>query len=281
MSDRSVSKSRSRSPDRDHSPVPRSASRSRSPVRSVSKDDSPRRLSRSVTPRRASRSRSRSRGQGGDWKRTLDGLIDRGDISSRDLDTRTMDALEDLAADLGDDAALAAVDRFAEANFSRITNKSGFLMGIIRRVQEDGPNRGNVDLDILPRSVRYRLKDVIDEGRINKLDIDARMLKALADLPVDLGIEAIDKFAMASLDSIRSKTGFMMGIIKRIQEDLSGRYRDPYPRDRGYSGGGGYGRDRYDRGGGGYDRNDRGYGGGSRYGGGGGGGGGGGNYGRY
>ena len=102
-------------------------------------------------------------------QRTLDGLIDRGDISSRDLDTRTMDALEgdnpemcalsvrlcmlprlelnlcalllivhcavemflldtDLAADLGDDAALAAVDRFAEANFSRITNKSGFLM---------------------------------------------------------------------------------------------------------------------------------------------------------
>ena len=126
------------------------------------------------------------------------------------------------------------------------------LQGIIRRVQEDGPNRGNVDLDILPRSVRYRLKDVIDEarachagaqhpaliylksaisgsacrlqplgglaghimlsvqGRINKIDIDARMLKALADLPVDLGIEAIDKFAMASLDSIRSKTGFMV-----------------------------------------------------------------------
>ncbi len=102
------------------------------------------------------------------------------------------------------------------------------------------------------------------QGRINKSDIDARMLKALADLPVDLGIEAIDKFAMASLDSIRSKTGFMvgftstleeacqqwsksprkrpssdwllravqMGIIKRIQQDLSGRYRDPYPRDR-------------------------------------------------
>lgn len=109
----------------------------------------------------------------------------------------------DLAKDLGDDAALAAVDRFAEANFSRITNKSGFLMvrpqstlhercrqhgtfacqalclrlvrtmnvlnipiclqGIIRRVQEDGPGRGNVDLDILPRSVRNRLKDVIED----------------------------------------------------------------------------------------------------------------------
>ena len=48
------------------------------------------------------------------------------------------------------------------------------------------------------------------QGRITKNDIDARMLKALADLPVDLGIEAIDKFAMASLDSVRSKTGFMV-----------------------------------------------------------------------
>jgi hypothetical protein len=38
------------------------------------------------------------------------------------------------------------------------------------------------------------------------------MLKALADLPVDLGVEAVDKFAMASLDTIRSKTGFMVRI---------------------------------------------------------------------
>ncbi len=32
------------------------------------------------------------------------------------------------AADLGDDAANNAVERFAEANFSRINNKNGFLM---------------------------------------------------------------------------------------------------------------------------------------------------------
>ena len=110
--------------------------------------------------------------------------------------------------------------------------------GIIRRVQEDGPDRGNVDLDILPRTVRYRLRDVMEDvgaltlpsllpccagagghltcillheqGRISKHDVDARMLKALADLPVDLGIEAIDKFAMASTDTVRSKTGFMV-----------------------------------------------------------------------
>ncbi|BDA47365.1 probable heterogeneous nuclear ribonucleoprotein Q at N-terminal half [Coccomyxa sp. Obi] len=263
MSDRSASRSRSRSASRGRSPDARSLSRSRSRGRrSDSEDDrrsrSARRASRSASPRRQSRSRSRSRAR--DWRKILDSLIDRGLIRSSDVDNRAMDALEDL----GDDAATNAVERFAEANFSRINNKNGFLMGIIRRVQEDGPDRGNVDLDILPRSVRYKLRDIMDDGRISKNDVDARMLKALADLPVDLGCEAVEKFAMASLDSVRSKTGFMMGIIKRIQEDLSGRYRgggyrDTY--DRGYGGGGGgrYG-DRYDRGYGG---------GGSRYGGGG------------
>ena len=55
------------------------------------------------------------------------------------------------------------MQRFCEANFARISNKSGFLMGIIRRIQTDGPDRGSGDLDELPRSVRYRLRDLMDE----------------------------------------------------------------------------------------------------------------------
>lgn len=35
------------------------------------------------------------------------------------------------------------------------------------------------------------------------------MLKSLADLPSDLGLEAVEKFGMASLETVRSKTGFM------------------------------------------------------------------------
>ena len=49
------------------------------------------------------------------------------------------------------------------------------------------------------------------QGRLRKDDIDARMAKALADLPSDLGLEAVDKFSMANLDTVRSKTGFMVG----------------------------------------------------------------------
>jgi hypothetical protein len=88
-------------------------------------------------------------------QRTLDDLIDRGVISSRDIDSRIMDALEGACslpcttttaqpltlpdpdsiltgmcalADLGDGGAANAVQRFSEANFSRINNRNGFLM---------------------------------------------------------------------------------------------------------------------------------------------------------
>ena len=67
---------------------------------------------------------------------------------------RLSSSLTHVHAGLSEEYADCAIARFAEANFSRISNKSGFLMGIIRRVQDDGPDRGNEDLDLLPRSVR-------------------------------------------------------------------------------------------------------------------------------
>ena len=45
---------------------------------------------------------------------------------------------------------------------------------------------------------------------LTKEDVDARMVRALADLPSDLGMEAVEKFATSNLESVRSKTGFMV-----------------------------------------------------------------------
>lgn len=45
----------------------------------------------------------------------------------------------------------------------RIRNPNGFLAGIIKRVRLDGPDRGAGKVDMLPRSVRHRLEDVIAE----------------------------------------------------------------------------------------------------------------------
>ena len=70
-----------------------------------------------------------------------------------------------LSAELSDELADCAIQRFSEANFSRINNKNGFLMGIIRRVKTDGPDRSSGDLESLPRPLRYKLQDLIDDVR--------------------------------------------------------------------------------------------------------------------
>ena len=38
------------------------------------------------------------------------------------------------------------------------------------------------------------------------------MIKALADLPGDRGLEAVDRFSSSSLETVRSKTGFMVRV---------------------------------------------------------------------
>lgn len=45
------------------------------------------------------------------------------------------------------------------------------------------------------------------------------MLKSLADLPSDLGLEAVEKFGMASLETVRSKTGFMARPLALLLQD--------------------------------------------------------------
>jgi hypothetical protein len=231
------------------------------------------------------------------WRAKLDDLIAAGSVRSGELDTATFDALAALPAD----QATLAVERFAESNFSRINNKSGFLMGIVRRIQDeaaDGPGGGGSALDLLSgdlSDVKAKLQAMIDDGRLGAGDIDRRMTKALADLGPRLADEAVEKFGQADLASIRSKAGFFMGIVRRLSDESRGRGRGgdrggggygggprgggggwggPPPGYGGYGGGGygGYGGGGY--GGGGYG----GYGGGA-YGGGGGWGGGGGGYG--
>mmetsp|Transcript_6985 Transcript_6985/g.9449 ORF Transcript_6985/g.9449 Transcript_6985/m.9449 type:complete len:141 (-) Transcript_6985:187-609(-) len=110
------------------------------------------------------------------------------------------------------------VDKFCEANMARITNKSGFLMGIIRRMELEPPGSGPT-LGDLPRGIRRKLEDLIEDRKISSKDIEARAIGELRDLGEEQGFEAVERFCATNLDSVRSKTGFLMGIIKRIREE--------------------------------------------------------------
>ena len=69
------------------------------------------------------------------------------------------------AAELSDTDAESAVDSFGKSDFRRVNNKGAFLMGIIRRVKTEGPDRTHrtSDLDRMHKSVRNRLTDLIDK----------------------------------------------------------------------------------------------------------------------
>mmetsp|Transcript_37691 Transcript_37691/g.72243 ORF Transcript_37691/g.72243 Transcript_37691/m.72243 type:complete len:287 (+) Transcript_37691:129-989(+) len=248
---RSRSRSRSRSPvrRRSRSPVRRSRSRSRSrslsPVRRRSRSRSPvRRRSRSRSPR----ARVPDLGLPSYIARRLEPLFLSGHLTERDLDDRCIDSLRDMKEDLAD----AVIDKFTEANMARISNKSGFLMGIVRRIEQEPPGTGPTMGD-LPRGIRRKLEDLVDDRRIRAGEIEGRALTQLMELPEEMAYEAVDRFCTTDLDTIRSKTGFLMGIIKRVRDDHSrgggGRYDDR--RGGGY--GGGYGGDRRDD----YDRRGR------------------------
>ncbi len=64
------------------------------------------------------------------------------------------------------------------------------------------------------------------QGRLADIDVDQRMIKALADLPSDLGLEAVEKFATSNLESVRSKTGFM---VRPSDIPRQGPQQQPHP----------------------------------------------------
>ncbi len=87
-------------------------------------------------------------------------------------------------------------------------------------------------LDMLPRPLRTVFLRLMDEGRLRKGDLESRVATTLRDLPLDLALAAVDRYAAAHLESVRSKTGFMIGIVRRISDEAraasGGRGPPPY-----------------------------------------------------
>lgn len=165
------------------------------------------------------------------------------------------------------DEAACVITRLNETDLSRVRNMSRFVGGIIRRVKQDGPDRGEAKMDSLPRPVQRRLEDLIEDRKLDRKEVDQRLIRALGDMSERNAEEALRRFGQSVDETIRSRQGFLMGIIKRINDEQRG-YGGRGGGRGGYGGGGGggYGRDDrggYGGGGGSYGRDDRGgYGGG-------------------
>jgi Heterogeneous nuclear ribonucleoprotein Q acidic domain len=150
------------------------------------------------------------------------------------------------------------ITRLRDSDLRKVRNFNGFVAGIIRRVQQDGPDRGEGNMDTLPKPVRNLLEDLIEDRKLERKEVDQRLVRALSQLSERNAEEALKRFGQSVDESIRSKQGFLMGIVKRINDEERGFSRG------GGRGGGGFGRGGRGRGGG-YGGGDRGYGGGGRY----------------
>ncbi len=94
--------------------------------------------------------------------------------------------LDPCGAELSDADAESAVDSFGKSDFRRVNNKGAFLMGIIRRVKTEGPDRTHrtSDLDRMHKSVRARLTDLID--RVNAYWVHVHKFQQQKVLSVDI-----------------------------------------------------------------------------------------------
>ena len=165
-------------------------------------------MSRGRSP---SRSRSRdlpSRGRDvKSWREKLDDLYDKGHIMKGDLDSVT---LEDIGA-LREDEAVCVIDRLAETNISTVRDINRFVGGIIRRVQREGPDRGEATIESLPRRIADRVEDLISDVsifgtkyfRCKKLQLN--VLRSFSD---NLFCPMFVFFFRVSLTNQRSTIGF-------------------------------------------------------------------------
>ena len=158
------------------------------------------------------------------WKVVLDALIGEGKLGAGELDERSLAPLEGMKPE----DANAAMERFGEANLGKITNKSSFLAGIIRRIQEEGGSTDLIQaLDSMPHPVRSRLRELVDQGRLRPGDLESRVTTAMRDLPVEVALEAVDRYQQAS-GAARSGGAQQRGVVaaeppRRAGAALSGK----------------------------------------------------------
>lgn len=100
---------------------------------------------------------------------------------------------------------------------------------------------GEPDFSILGEDVKQKLEDLIAAGKFERSDLDFRVVRTLQKLGEYDRKLAIERYENSLDDTIRSKQGFFMGIVKRMlpQQRNGGR--------RGFDGRSSYGGRRDDR----------------------------------
>lgn len=83
------------------------------------------------------------------------------------------------------------------------------------------PNKHELPLT-LKAGLRAKLEGLIDSGKCTRANLDAKILSALGEFAEETAIEIIQHFSDADQNSMRSKSAFLAGVIKRFRQEQQG-----------------------------------------------------------
>lgn len=74
----------------------------------------------------------------------------------------------------------------------------------------------------LPITVQYAVQNLQATGQING-PLDDGMLGMVKDLPEDLALQALQKFSAIDKNTMRNKTAYLAGVLRRELEKINRR----------------------------------------------------------
>lgn len=120
-----------------------------------------------------------------------------------------------------------------QADLSEVRSKSAYLVGIIRRLNTSasGPVESAVGVDgdphsmestmaMLPPSVQNKLRQIFAAGSVDPTDLEPRVLQELMEFGEAGACTILERYASKNLSSVRNKTAFLIGVIKRYREEV-------------------------------------------------------------
>lgn len=154
-------------------------------------------------------------------------------------------SIYDSLVDFDEDTQWAIVERFSKADLGRVRNKTGYLIGILKIARQGkasghgfgasaggggggamaaygatpaasyAPMTSSPAYSRLCSYVQNRLGEMTSRGEIQEGDLDHGVFDSLAAFDEASQVEIVDIFASKDLHSIRNKTGFFIGILKK------------------------------------------------------------------
>eukprot|EP00998_Keelungia_sp_KM082_P007350 NODE_354_length_2049_cov_50.690427_g348_i0.p1 GENE.NODE_354_length_2049_cov_50.690427_g348_i0~~NODE_354_length_2049_cov_50.690427_g348_i0.p1 ORF type:complete len:568 (+),score=117.50 NODE_354_length_2049_cov_50.690427_g348_i0:72-1775(+) len=148
--------------------------------------------------------------------RRLEELMATNRLSAGELEVNILQAL----AQLPPVTQMEVLDKFSEVDLTQMRNKSGFLAGIIKRFA--GTSALLAAPPMLNAAAQARIDQLIQAGQLGQGELQNNALQLISKQPAPLQLEIIEKFAEADLTSMRNKTAYLMGVVKRYQNQMTG-----------------------------------------------------------